>query len=262
MTADDPNAAPAWVKALTLTVGGALIGVLIMLTQQRLFPGLAIALVMVVIGAILALPSVSSTRIGKLFIATMIARNVPGAGKSAYDWVDETEPDVADDPMMARFGRWVGGPCSHPRHWVVVLGALAGATICIPLAVHDVLAVRAGQPGLMLGSQHVSDKLYWEAAAWILGGIGWGAVLGGLLASSRYRRPLLVGIPVIAVISLPPFSALATAGKPLGELFGAWMTFATLPLGLVLLATGGLHQALAEASPEKPKRLYEERPPR
>ncbi|TWT32951.1 hypothetical protein [Blastopirellula retiformator] len=260
MTADDPNAAPAWVKALTLTVGGALIGVLIMLIQQRLFPGLAITLVMIVIGAILALPSVSSTRIGKLFIATTIARNVPGAGESAYDWVDETEPDVVADPMMARFGKWVCCPCSHPRHWVVVLGALAGATLCISLAVNDVFTVRAGQPSVVLQTQRVSDTLYWEAAAWIFGGIGWGAVLGGIVASSRYRRPLLVGIPVIAIISLPPFSAVATTGKSLSLLFGVWMVVATIPIGLLLLAVGGLHHAMAEAAPEKPKRLFEDRP--
>ncbi|EAQ82848.1 hypothetical protein [Blastopirellula marina] len=261
---DDPNDAPLWVKSLVLIVGGALFGALIMLMQQRLLPGLAIMVISMLIGAVLALPSVSASRTGRLLFGMLVAKNIPNAGSKAFDWVDDADSEVVADPIGKRFGKWVFPPCDRPRHWLMLLGLLAGAVTGVWLVVHDVLAICDGKPGTFIGARQVGEKLYFQAGAWAIGSPIWGGMLAGLIASRRYRRPQIATCLLLLILAAPIAASMAVSGVEIEELIGLFLAVAAVPLGgLLLVIYLGDHALRADKPPEKrPKRLFEDRPPR
>lgn len=172
--------------------GGALPGMLIgAFFNERV--GVAVAALGAFAGALLTLPGVSVPRTLKLFVAVIIARNLPVSDR-IYHWVDR-DSNVADDPLDQALIQWLlGADVKKRRGWLVLGSLVAGLLIGAAISVHDVLAIEANRPGYMLPFAGSRDSLRTQGVLLLPLVATWTASAVALIAAPAYRRAIFLGV--------------------------------------------------------------------
>ena len=118
--------------------------------SQRI--GLAVMLIGIPIGVVMAFGCAGPLRSIRLLIAVLVARNLPFLFDSAWDWVDKrSAPSRESVAASDRLRRWLEARDVGERRGRLVLAALvAGIVAGGTVTARDVAALRAGQPGLVL----------------------------------------------------------------------------------------------------------------
>jgi len=179
---------------------GALPGCLVMVTWNHR-SGIVVAAFGAIAGALLALPGVSIGRTFRLLLAMIVARNVPVSDR-IYDWVDGSEPQEDQAPPFSEaFGSWLLAlEVKHRRGWLVLAALIIGLIAGAVLAVHDVNAHQAAQPGYVLPFEHSKDSIVVQGVMLSAAVAIWTAAAVALLAAPAYRRPVLLAIAIFGTI--------------------------------------------------------------
>lgn len=197
---------------------GALPGVLIaVLVLPKV--GVSVAALGAVVGALLAVPGTSLTRVMKMTATMIVARNIPLSDR-AYDWIGKNEapPDETTSFSDTLLFWAVASDVSNRRGRIVAAGLVIGLIAGGAIAAHDVLAIHAGERGLVLPFEHTKDSLTVQVGLLTIASSIWSGVAAAVIAAPAYRRPLLLAVPFAAFIAFMIASAADTSrgGGPLG----------------------------------------------
>lgn len=193
-------------RAVLCALGGACFGALpgaIIACFAPVRVGLAVALIGMPVGVVLAFGYAAPGRLSKLLLAVLVVYNVPPLEKSAYEWVDENGgPDEESSNASDRLLQWIIAEGTGKRRGVwVLLALLAGVIAGGALTARDVAEVPRGNQGLFLPLAGAKDSLATQAVI-VTFCIGiWAGAAMGVVVSSAYRRPVLFAATIAGYLS-------------------------------------------------------------
>lgn len=198
-------------------------------------PGKAVAFLGGVIGLLASMERISPSRVAKLTTAMIVHRNLPVNGEKLYDWVDSDEGTPGAPPDDKLLNWLLAEHVADSRRWVVwtslVLGMAAGAVA----AFHDVSIAMAGGVGWFLPWQECKDPLVTQGLLLTFAMTVWGGGAGAVVASAVFRRPVLLGATVGAVLG----ACIAYAGGGQRELVAGFAFFLSTA-GVVVALLGAM----------------------
>ncbi|MCC9607273.1 hypothetical protein LOC68_13625 [Blastopirellula sp. JC732] len=203
--------APRSTTSITLTALlcaaiGAAPGLIMFFTIWQATAPIVIALLGAIIGGALSLPGVSGERVATGLAAMTIARNIPVAGSQIADKMIQPPAQGDVDPISKwateKLLHFLTPECQAPHNWIMFTGLALGLLIGGGVAAHDVSAIGQRNEGLVLPLPGSKDSLLTQGVMVAIAFAVWGGGLGGLIASTAYRRFVIVGLMVGAIGAL------------------------------------------------------------
>ena len=204
-------------------------------------PGISVAAIGALVGALLAVPGVSAARVVKLFVATMISYNVPFVGGIDdildVDSPDSTEADsnnshrIEAEQQQARIDRE-----SRFAGCVIRAAFLTGLVCCGFVASIDTLAVMSGGSGLILPFPYSNDSILAQGIMLTLAGATWTAVIAVSVVSKSCRN-ILAGIGLFTGFLSGMVGFAASNGRgPNGLTVAVFFTTIAVGVAVVVMA--------------------------
>jgi hypothetical protein len=257
-----------WKLAIRLTCGavlGAVPGAIVFAAYEPR-PGVAIALLGGLVGALLSIPGVSVDRTFELFWAVSTPKRVRKAmgGVEALgdrDWVgDRSARRRGETSANEAFTKWIlAREVKARRRWVVVTGLILGGIGGAVIATRDVNALAAGQTGWVLPYTS-NDTPTEQGALFALATSIWTGAAFGMFSGAAFWRPLTIAVPFGCFVS-SLIGLAASDGRGPGPAEFAFMG-GTIAAGMAMfLAAFASPETAAERPTARPPSRHRQKEP-
>lgn len=235
------RALPLLQRSILFAALGTLPGIIwIILGDPR--RGIACVALGLALSTLMSQPDVSISRIFRMIFPMMFGKMIPGLAQAAIR--EEVEAAIArgEDIENDRLQMWLAPPCESPRAWIVLLSAAFGVATGIVFARHELHEIEGGGAGLFLPFPNSRDSMTTQAVLLGIAVTIWFATVGGVVASVRFRRPIILAIAIGSSLAL---IGNTLGGQPVDRLIGLLVFFTTVITGVAILLT-----VLCELSPD------------
>lgn len=179
-------------RLILFIVIGALPG-LIWWIGFGVWQGIYVAILFGLLGGLFSLPGISYGRVSRLFVSSIVTKNVPGAGDAMNEWVAKAGPKDGPgfDLNKVIFNWLFPKPGDARRGWILIVFMLIGAATSGIVVAHDLDQLSNQKDGWLLPFRGSKDSVNVQAGLFVAFSTILCALPGSLFASKYYRRPIL-----------------------------------------------------------------------